>query len=74
MNINNYIEVKNYIPKKLCTKIVSLLTKQKNWQKHKWYDVEKETSESEKTKELDVVHSDLQTQNLLSTYIVQSFE
>ena len=47
MNINNYIEVKNYIPKKLCTKIVSLLTKQKNWQKHKWYDVEKETSESE---------------------------
>lgn len=73
MNINNYIEVQNYIPKKICNEIISILKKQK-WQKHKWYNAVTQTSTSEKNKELDVIMSNQEIQNILSQYIVKSFE
>jgi hypothetical protein len=73
MNINDYIQVKNYIPKKLCKDLISFLKKQK-WTKHKWYNLQTNTSTSEDTKELDVLYSNQNIQNILSEYIVASFK
>jgi len=54
MKVVDYIYKKNILPKQFCKEVIKEI-KNKEWQKHKWYDPNTGSMRSEDSKELDVL-------------------
>ena len=54
MNVEDYIVIKNTIPKELCQSLIDENNKV-GWVKHAWYNNQSEKKYSEETKELSVI-------------------
>ena len=70
MKVVDYIYKKNILPKEFCKEVLKEI-KNKDWQKHKWYDPNTGSMQSEKTKELDVLSI---TQELQQKFIPYMFQ
>ena len=73
MDIENYIYVKNHIPKELCDALINECN-EKKWEKHHWNNYGSGTDASEDTKELDVIYSTKEQQARLIPYIGKALE
>ena len=70
MKVVDYIYKKNILPKEFCKEVLKEI-KNKDWQKHKWYDPNTGSMQSEETKELDVLSI---TQELQQKFIPFMFQ
>tara|TARA_R100000008_G_scaffold55854_2_gene34301 strand:+ start:2135 stop:2701 length:567 start_codon:yes stop_codon:yes gene_type:complete len=71
--IKNYISVENIIPKKLCKELIDECNT-RIWEKHKWNNYAAGTSESEPTKELDVMPCTKEQQAKITPHLVKALE
>ena len=71
--IEDYIIVKNTIPKHLCESMINECNK-KEWRKHTWNNYTTGENSSESTKELDVMSSTLSQQNKLKLPIAKALD
>ena len=70
MKVVDYIYKKNILPKQFCKDVIKEI-KNKDWQKHQWYDPNTGSMQSEQTKELDVLSI---TQELQQKFIPYMFQ
>ena len=71
--IEDYIYVENHIPVEVCESLVDECNK-KEWSKHTWNNYASGISESEETKELDVMACTQEQQNKITPYLVKALE
>ena len=71
--VDDYIFVKNAIPKELCESLIDECNK-KQWKKHTWNNYETGIFESEATKELDVMSCNQEQQNKITPYLIKTLE
>ena len=71
MNVEDYIVIKNTIPKELCQSLIDENNKV-GWVKHAWYNNQSEKKYSEETKELSVISCTQEQQNKLTPAIIEA--
>jgi predicted 2-oxoglutarate/Fe(II)-dependent dioxygenase YbiX len=73
MNITDYIFKKKFLPKEFCTDVVEKI-KNKEWDKHQWYNYNENSTQSEQTKELDVLSIMEELQEKFTPYLLKATE
>ena len=71
--IEDYIIVKNTIPKDLCKTMIDECNK-KEWRKHTWNNYTTGTNSSEPTKELDVMNSTREQQDRITPSLIRALD
>ena len=71
MNAEDYIYIKNYLPKKLCQDLIEECNKKK-WVKHRWYDSIEESFSTDLNKELDVMDSTEEQIKKIKFYLIKA--
>ena len=71
--IEDYIIIKNTIPKELCQELIDENNKL-GWVKHAWYNNQTDKKYSEETKELEVISCTQEQQNRLTPALIQALD
>jgi predicted 2-oxoglutarate/Fe(II)-dependent dioxygenase YbiX len=73
MNITDYIFKKNILSKEFCASVIEKI-KDREWDKHLWYNYNTNSVQSEQTKELDILPITKELQEEFTPYIYQVTE
>jgi len=74
MKILDYVTIENLIPKDVCETVIKEIEHREEWKPHEWYNNISESRYSEETKELDILATEANTQEMMTPFILQSIE
>ncbi len=74
MKLFDYVTVENLIPKDVCETVLKQIEQREEWRPHTWYNNKNDSRHSEETKELDILPTDYNTQQMMTPIILQSIE
>ena len=70
--IVDFIKIKNFIPKNVCSEVIKIIEEKENWKQHAWYSSVTYSHTFEEDKELDILFHAKDAQNLLEEYIIEA--
>ena len=74
MEILDYVTIENLIPKDVCETVLEKIKQREEWKPHEWYNNISDSRHSEETKELDILPTETNTQEMMTPFILQSIE
>lgn len=74
MEILDYVTIENLIPKDVCETVLEKIKQREEWKPHEWYNNISDSRHSEETKELDILPTEANTQEMMTPFILQSIE